>query len=43
MTRVSIIGAGNSGLTMAAHLSLEGNEVYLWNRSPSDNFRDRCY
>jgi opine dehydrogenase len=34
MTRVSIIGAGNSGLTMAAHLSLEGNEVFLWNRSP---------
>lgn len=34
MTRVTIIGAGNSGLAMAAHLSLMGNEVYLWNRSP---------
>jgi len=35
MTRISIIGAGNSGLTMAAHLSLEGNDVYLWNRTPA--------
>jgi opine dehydrogenase len=30
---VSIIGAGNSGLAMAAHLSYEGNRVTLWNRS----------
>lgn len=33
MTNVSIIGAGNSGLTMAAHLSSAGNDVSLWNRS----------
>lgn len=31
--KVTIIGAGNSGLAMAAHLSLEGNEVTLWNRT----------
>lgn len=34
MTRISVIGAGNSGMTMAAHLSMEGNKVFLWNRSP---------
>lgn len=32
---VTIIGAGNSGLAMAAHLSQEGNNVTLWNRSRS--------
>lgn len=31
--KVTIIGAGNSGLAMAAHLSYEGNTVALWNRS----------
>ena len=31
--KVTVIGAGNSGLAMAAHLSYEGNEVTLWNRS----------
>lgn len=31
--RITIIGAGNSGLAMAAHLSNEGNDVTLWNRS----------
>ena len=31
--KVTVIGAGNSGLAMAAHLSMEGNEVILWNRS----------
>lgn len=31
--RITVIGAGNSGLAMAAHLSNEGNEVTLWNRS----------
>ena len=31
--KITIIGAGNSGLAMAAHLSNEGHEVTLWNRS----------
>lgn len=31
--RVTVLGGGNSGLAMAAHLSKEGNEVILWNRS----------
>lgn len=30
---VGIIGAGNSGLAMASHLSFVGHQVYLWNRS----------
>jgi NAD/NADP octopine/nopaline dehydrogenase, alpha-helical domain./NAD-dependent glycerol-3-phosphate dehydrogenase N-terminus. len=30
---VTIIGAGNSGLAMAAHLAANGNRVALWNRS----------
>jgi len=30
---VTIIGVGNSGLAMAAHLAREGNKVTLWNRS----------
>lgn len=30
---ITVIGAGNSGLAMAAHLSKEGNKVTLWNRS----------
>ncbi len=30
---VTIIGAGNSGLAMAAHISMHGNNVTLWNRS----------
>ena len=37
--RVAIIGAGNSGLAMAAHLSFTENKVYLWNRS-EDNISD---
>lgn len=32
---VTVIGAGNSGLAMAAHLSKEGNKVTLWNYSRS--------
>ncbi|NLK53001.1 MAG: NAD(P)-binding domain-containing protein [Syntrophomonadaceae bacterium] len=32
MKTVAIIGAGNSGLAMAAHLAIEGNLVHLWNR-----------
>ena len=31
--KVTVIGAGNSGLAMAAHLSSQGNKVTLWNRS----------
>lgn len=33
--RITVIGAGNSGLAMSAHLSLCGEEVRLWNRSKS--------
>jgi len=32
---VTVIGAGNSGIAMAAHLSKEGHKVTLWNRSSS--------
>lgn len=31
--KVTVIGAGNSGLAMAAHISMSGHEVTLWNRS----------
>lgn len=31
--KVTVMGAGNSGFAMAAHLSKFGNEVTLWNRS----------
>lgn len=31
--KVTVIGAGNSGLAMAAHLTIEGHEVTLWNRT----------
>lgn len=31
--KVTVIGAGNSGLAMAAHVSLGGHQVTLWNRS----------
>lgn len=31
--KITVIGAGNSGISMAAHLSKEGNQVTLWNRS----------
>ncbi|BES66576.1 NAD/NADP octopine/nopaline dehydrogenase family protein [Gottschalkiaceae bacterium SANA] len=33
MKRIAVLGAGNSGLAMAAHLTLLGEEVCLWNRS----------
>lgn len=33
--KITVIGAGNSGIAMAAHLSKEGNEVTLWNRTRS--------
>lgn len=32
---ITVIGAGNSGLAMAAHLSSEGYNITLWNRSRS--------
>lgn len=32
--RVAIIGAGNSGLAMSAHLAFHGHAIHLWNRSP---------
>lgn len=31
--KVTVIGAGNSGLAMAAHLSYYGHDISLWNRS----------
>ena len=31
--KVTVIGAGNSGMAMAAHLSSEGDKIVLWNRS----------
>lgn len=31
--KITVIGAGNSGLAMSAHLSYCGNKVCLWNRS----------
>lgn len=31
--KISVIGAGNSGLAMAAHMAQEGHRVSLWNRS----------
>ena len=33
MMRVAVIGAGNSGLAMSAHLVFAGNRINLWNRS----------
>jgi opine dehydrogenase len=33
---IAIIGAGSSGLAMAAHLSHYGHDVKLWNRSKSN-------
>lgn len=33
MKRIAVLGAGNSGLAMAAHLKLLGEEVRLWNRT----------
>lgn len=33
--RITVIGAGNSGFAMAAHLSANGHQVRLWNRSES--------
>ena len=33
-TRYTVVGAGNGGKTMAAHLALLGHEVTLYNRTP---------
>lgn len=33
--KITVIGAGNSGVAMAAHLSRDGNKVTLWNRTKS--------
>lgn len=33
--KVTVMGAGNSGLAMAAHVSLGGHQVTLWNRTRS--------
>lgn len=33
MVKITVIGAGNSGLAMACHLSIEGYKVTLWNRT----------
>ena len=33
MKRIAVLGAGNSGLAMAAHLTFLGEDVCLWNRS----------
>jgi len=38
MEEVTIIGAGHQGLAMAAHLSLNQVDCYLWNRS-SENIK----
>ena len=32
MKPIAVLGAGNSGLAMAAHLAMEGHSVHLWNR-----------
>lgn len=36
--KITVIGAGNSGLTMAADLALAGHEIILWNRT-EDNIK----
>lgn len=33
MEPIAVLGAGNSGLAMAAHLAMAGHTVRLWNRS----------
>ncbi|NLG50560.1 MAG: NAD(P)-binding domain-containing protein, partial [Chloroflexi bacterium] len=33
-TRYAVLGAGNGGKTMAAHLALMGFQVTLYNRTP---------
>jgi opine dehydrogenase len=38
MTKVAILGAGNGGMTLAAHLGLEGHEVRLFDFAEYANF-----
>lgn len=33
--KIAVLGAGNSGFAMAAHLAMNGHQVRLWNRSYS--------
>jgi opine dehydrogenase len=33
MQTIAVLGAGNSGLAMSAHLAISGHRVRLWNRS----------
>ena len=33
---VFVCGAGHQGLSMAAHLALNGLEINLWNRTPEN-------
>jgi len=35
MQVIAVLGAGNLGLAMSAHLALEGYSVHLWNRTKS--------
>lgn len=35
-TRYAVIGAGNGGKAMAAHLALMGFDVTLYNRTPEN-------
>lgn len=41
MEAIAVLGAGNSGLAMSAHLALEGHSVRLWNRSAENITRLR--
>ena len=34
--RIFVCGAGHQGFSMAAHLTLEGNTVHLWNRTQAN-------
>lgn len=38
MTRVAILGAGNGGMTLAAHLGLDGHEIRLFEMPQYANF-----
>ena len=40
---IAILGAGNSGLTMAAFLALNGYEVKLWNRALNESEINSLY
>lgn len=34
--KITVIGAGNTGITMAAHATSKGHQVSLWNRSDTE-------